>query len=234
MHKFNRKLLGKLNIVFTLVLVALIAGGLGGASYVLASATSEFTQTINLGTYSVDIVDGSYASVGSPSVAMGAKTVSLSCQTATGTFGTDTERIYVQNLDAADDGWSVSLAAAATTTLWTSGGSGNKFDFNDAGGSGCTDSDGDTYGGQMTVNPSVGTLTVGQCSGCTTTGVSKGTSASFVADSVDSITILTGAAGSDDIGDWKLTGVSISQKIPASQPAASDYSVDLTLSIVAS
>lgn len=50
----------------------------------------------------------------------------------------------------------------------------------------------------------------------------------------DSITILAGASGSDDVGDWKLTGVSISQTIPAEQAAASDYNIDMTLSILAS
>lgn len=50
----------------------------------------------------------------------------------------------------------------------------------------------------------------------------------------DSITVLTGASGSDDFGDWKLTGVAISQTVPAEQGAASDYDIDMTLSILAS
>ena len=86
----------------------------------------------------------------------------------------------------------------------------------------------------MTVDPSVGTLAVGQCASCATTSVTKGSSSAFVQGTTDSITILTGAAGSNDIGDWKLTGVSISQKVPAEQPAASDYDVNMVLSIVAS
>jgi hypothetical protein len=49
---------------------------------------------------------------------------------------------------------------------------------------------------------------------------------------VDSITILDAASGSSDIGDWKLTGVSVGQQIPKEQPASS-YAIDLTLSIVA-
>lgn len=51
--------------------------------------------------------------------------------------------------------------------------------------------------------------------------------------SVDSVTVVSGAAGSDDIGDWKLSGVAISQKIPAEQAAASDYDINMTLSVVA-
>jgi hypothetical protein len=64
--------------------------------------------------------------------------------------------------------------------------------------------------------------------------VTKGSSNAFDQGTTDSITIVSGAAGSDDIGDWKLTGVAISQKIPGEQPAASDYDINMTLSIVAS
>jgi hypothetical protein len=202
--------------------------------FVSASDTSSFTQTINAGTLDVDIVDGSYVTVASPSVPMSASTFSFVCQTSTGTFGTVTEQIYVSNPDAADNGWTVSLAAAAPTTLWES--AGTDFDFNDSGGLGCVDSgiDTDTYGGQMSVDPSVSTLASGQCATCTTNNITKGSSSAFEEGVTDSITILTGAASSDDIGDWTLVGVDVSQEIPAEQPAAGDYSISLTLSIVAS
>jgi len=176
MHKLIRKLLGKLNIAFTLVLVVLMTGGLGGATYVLAASTSNFTQTINPGTLSVDIVDGSYATVGSPTMAMTTATFSFTCQTITGTFGTASQQIYVVNPDAADNGWSISLAAQTPATdVWTSA---TPFDYNDPAGSGCTDTtahaqDTDSVGGQMTVNPSAGTLAVGQCATCVTTDVTK-------------------------------------------------------------
>jgi hypothetical protein len=67
-----------------------------------ASATSNFAQTINAGTLSVDIVDASYVTVGSPSVTMTAAPFSFACQTATGTFGSGTQQIYVKNPDASD------------------------------------------------------------------------------------------------------------------------------------
>jgi len=199
------------------------------------AATSSFTQAINAGTLTVDIVDGSYVTVASPAVAMGAATFGFSCQATTGTFGTASQQIYVKNPDAADNGWVVSLAASDPTDFWDS--AGTDMDFNDPTTSGCGESgtDADSLKGQMTVDPSVGTLAAGQCAGCVTTNVTKGSSAAFNQDTAaNSITILTGAAGSNDIGDWKLTGVGISQTIPAEQPAASDYSIDLTLSIVAS
>ena len=196
------------------------------------SSTSDFTQTINPGTLTVDIVDGSYVTVSSPAVAMSAATFAFTCQTTTGTFGTVTEQIYVKNPDASDTGWSTTLAAAAPTAFWNS--AGTDMDFNDPTTAGCTDgADADSLKGQMTVDPSVGTLAIGQCLSCAVTNVTKGTSAAFNQGTLDSITILSGAAGSDDIGDWKLTGVSISQKIPGEQPAANDYTIPLTLSIVA-
>lgn len=234
MHKLIRKLLGKLNITITLLLAVLMTGGLGGATYVLASGTSNFTQTINAGTLAVDIVDGSYVTVGSPTMAMSAATFSFTCQTKTGSFGTASEVIYVSNPDAADNGWTVSVAGSAVGAVWD--GAASDFDFNDPTGSGCTDGADtpDTVGGQMTVDASGATLAVGQCSACVVTNVSKGSSAAFSSGVTDTITILTGAAGSNDIGDWKLTGVSISQKIPAEQPAASDYDINMVLSIAAS
>jgi hypothetical protein len=202
-----------------------------------AAPTSNFAQTINAGTLSVDIVDASYVPVATPSVAMTARTFSFGCQSggsaSTGTFGTSTQVIYIRNPDAADNGWSVSLAASATTAVWDS--AGVDYDFNDAGSSGCTDgADTDSLGGQMTVDPSVGTLATGACASCVTTSVTRGTSAAFVEGTTNSITLLTGASGSSDIGDWRLTGVAISQTIPAEQPAASDYDINMTLSVVAS
>jgi hypothetical protein len=234
MHKIIYALFRKLNIAIALTLAVVMTGGLGGATYVLASSTSNFTQTINPGSLAVDIVDASYVTVGSPTMAMSAATFSFGCQTITGSFGTATQQIYITNPDAADNGWSVSLAGSATTAFWD--GAASDFDFNDPTGSGCTDGAdaGDTVGGQMTVNPAAGTLAVGQCATCVTTNVTKGSSAAFSEGATDSITVLTGAAASNDIGDWKLTGVSISQKIPAEQPAASDYDVNMVLTIAAS
>ncbi len=239
MHKIIRKLLGKLNITIALALAVLMTGGLGGATYVLASFTSNFTQTINAGSLATDIVDASYATVGSPTMAMTNATFSFGCQTITGTFGTASQQIYAQNPNATAGAWTLPLAAATPATdVWD--GAASDFDYNDGGGSGCTDTvhanDTDTVGGQMTVNPSAGTLTVGQCLTCTLTGVSKGSSATFdaVTGPVNSITIITATAGSDDIGDWKLIGATISQKIPAEQPAASDYDINMVLSIATS
>lgn len=229
-QKIINKLLRQLNLALATIFVLLVVSSTG--VYVWASSTSSFTQTINAGTLSTDIVDASHASVASPSVAMNAVTFSFSCQTATGTFGTATENIYVSNPDAADNGWTLTLAASATTDVWDS--AGTDFDFNDSSDSGCTDgADTDSLGGQMTVDPSGATLAVGQCASCVTTNITKGSSTAYVEGTTDSVTLLTAAAASSDIGDWKLTGVSISQKIPAEQPAASDYDINMTLTVTA-
>ncbi len=206
------------------------------ARVVLASATSNFTQTITAGTLSIDIVDGSYVTVGSPSVAFGNVAFSFACRTAgnrtSGTFGTASQVIYVQNPDAADGGWTASLAGSSVDAVWDS--AGTDYDFNDPTSSGCGDGadSPDTVGGQMTVDASGATLAVGACLACVTTNITKGTSTAYSSGTTDSVTLLTAAAGSDDIGDWKLTGVSILNTVPAEQPAASDYDINMTLSIV--
>jgi hypothetical protein len=222
------------NIALAAIVSVSLIALLSGATLLYAASTSEFSQVINAGTLAVDIVDGSYASVASPAMAMNAQTFSFNCQTSTGTFGTATEQIYISNPDAADNGWTVTLAASATTDVWDS--AGTDFDFNDPTSSGCTDGgDTDSLGGQMTVDAATGgSLATGDCASCTTGSISLGSSAAFSEGGVDSITIATGASGSDDIGDWTIQGVAISQQIPAEQPAASDYSIDMVLSITAS
>ena len=229
-----QKLLRKLNIVVAMYLAVMISGGFGGATYVLASGTSNFTQTISAGTLAVDIVDAAWSTVGSPTMAMTTATFGFVCQTKTGSFGTASEQVYISNPDAADNGWVVSLAGFSNTNTWDS--AGTDIDFNDPTDSGCTDSGdaGDSVGGEMTVDASAGTLATSTCASCVTTNITKGSSDAFEEGVTDTITILTGAAGSDDIGDWDLQGITISQTIPAEQPAASDYDINMVLSIVAS
>lgn len=199
---------------------------------VFAANTSNFTQTINAGTLTIDIVDASYVTVASPSVAFGAITFSFACQSSSGVLGTSSQRIYVRNPDAADGGWTASIAGSAATAVWDS--AGTDYDFNDPTTAGCSDGgDVDSLAGQMTVDPNAGTLAIGNCASCVTTNITKGSSAAFNQGTVDSITLLTAAAGSSDIGDWHLQGVDIDQTIPAEQPAASDYDINMVVSVVA-
>lgn len=202
-------------------------------SPVSAAPTSTFNQTINAGTLTTDIRSDATTSVTSPSITMSAVSSAFGCTTTTGTFGAAGQRLYVDNPDAADNGWTLTVAPGSTTTLWENTGATNKFDFNDATGSGCTDGvDTDTYGGQMTVNANAGTLTA-DCTGCTTTNITKGTSTAFSEGTTNSATLLTAAANSDDITRVYLTGVGISQTIPANT-AADAYSINMTLTVAAS
>ncbi|MBA2279148.1 hypothetical protein H0V99_01770 [Candidatus Saccharibacteria bacterium] len=181
---------------------------------------------------SVDIVNSSGASVTSPSVSMTTATFSFNCLTSTGTLGISSEKIRVTNYTTTAT-WTLSIAATSgATSNWTTGT--NTYDFNDGGGApaGCGDGgDTDTIAGQLTVNPSVSTLT--PISPCTSTGVTKGSSTAYVEGTTNSVTLLTGGATAGTNCTWDLTGVGLSQRIPPEQVNGT-YSLSLTLTIVAS
>lgn len=203
-------------------------------SKVKASDTAQLSQTINSGTLAADTKDASRNTVASPSFTMGATTLSFDCQTTSGTIGSDSQRIYVNNPDVADAGWTLTVAATSgSTALWQNGGSSQNYDFNDTTSSGCADgADADSRAGRMTIDASAGTLTA-DCSSCGTSNITKGSSAAFSQGVTDSITLLNAAAGSDDVGRWYLTGVNIDQTVPAEQ-AADSYTVNLTATVTAS
>lgn len=230
--------INKLNKKIQIILFALAVVVITGLPQIaFAANNSTFNQTINAGVLSTDILDASRNPVASPAVGMSAKNFSFTCQSAgsasTGTFGTNTERIYVTNPGAANNGWTLTLAATGgATATWSDGGT-NTFDFNDAGGSGCTDGgDADTKAGQLTVDPSVGTLTT-DCTTCVATNITKGSSTGYVQATTDSVTLLNAAAASDDVWRGYLTGVNLSQTIPAETPAAT-YTLNMTLTVTAS
>jgi len=207
---------------------------------VSAANTPTLNQTISAGTLATDILNGSRVPVGSPSAAMSAKTFSFDCQyggsASTGTLGTATERVYVINPNAAVNGWTLTIAATSgVSARWANGGATQHMDFNDPNGAnpGCSDGADatDTTAGQLTLDPSVSTLTT-DCLTCVDTNVTKGSSSGFNQGTTDSVTLLNAAAASDDIWRGYLTGVGMSQTIPAEQPADS-YSINLTLTATA-
>lgn len=205
------------------------------SSTALAASNPTLTQTITAGVLSTDILDASRNPVASPSAAMSTKAFAFDCQTgansSSGTLGTNTERLYVINPSGANNGWTLTLAATSgPTSTWANGGASNKFDFNDP--SACTDgADTDTQAGQLSLDPSVGTLTT-DCSSCTTTGVTKGSTSAFSEGVTDSLTVLSAAASSDDVWRGYLTGGSIKQVIPGETPADA-YTINLTLTATA-
>ena len=195
------------------------------------SAYSSGQITISAGgSLSVDIVDSGGSSVASPSMAMDAGEVAFIVQTATGSFGTASQKLRVTNTTGTAT-WTLSVSATdGATAVWDS--AGTDYDFNDPTAGAGDGGDADSVGGQMTINASVGTITPE--GGCASTGLTKGSSSSFSQGSTDSITLLT-AGGTAETGCyWDFTGISVSQTIPAEQPAASDYDINMTLSVVAS
>ena len=185
------------------------------AAYAATTASSQLSQTITNGVLSTSVRDASNAVVATPSFSMGSVALSASQQTATGTFGSNTQRISVDNPGGANDGWTLSLNATTPGTgKWVSGA--NSYAYN-----------GTAAAGQLTLNPLAGTLT--STTG-TNTGITLGASAAFTGTSP--VTIATAAAASDDVWNGYITGIGVSQTIPAAQ-AAGTYVLDMTQTIVA-
>lgn len=214
--------------------LAIVGVALSLTTVTYAANNTNVTQTINSGTLVTDIRDASRVTVASPTFAMAGTTFSFNCQTTTGTIGSATQRLYVDNPGAANAGYTLTLAATAGATgLWNNAGVSQSFDFNDPTTAGCTDgADADAKGGQLTVDPAAATLTA-DCSSCTVTGITKGTATAYSQAVTDSVTLLTAAAGSDDVGRWYLTGIGLSQAIPGEQPNDS-YTINLTATVTAS
>lgn len=200
--------------------VTSLGGWIAGFDY------SNYAAAASLG---VDIVNASNASVASPSINMTSLFSSVDCQTSTGAFGTASEKIRVSNTTT-NEKWTLSIAATGgATTNWSSGA--NSYDFNDSGGSGCTDSgDVDSLAGQLSIDPSTSTIT--PKFGCVNTNVTSGSSSAFNQGVVDSITLLTASAGAYYDCYWDMTAVNVSQDVPANTPQG-NYNLPLTLTTVA-
>jgi hypothetical protein len=181
------------------------------------------------GTLSVDIVDAGGSSVASPSITMGATALYFTYQTVNGAFGVSTQKIRVDNITG-NSQWSLSLAATnGPTAFWD--GTPADYDFNDPTANAGDGGDADNLGGQMTVNPSGATIT--PQGGCNMTGLTLGSSASYSQGVTDSITLLSAGSSAGTNCYWDTTGIAVSQTIPAEQPAASDYDINMTLTITA-
>jgi hypothetical protein len=188
-------------------------------------------RTPDPGTLGADIVDSSGCSVSNPSVAMNANSLGFDCGTATGTLGASSQKVRITNTTG-DPGWSLTIAATSgENTLWDSGS--NDYDFNDSSGSppGCSDGlDADSgEAGQLSLDPSGGTIT--PKSGCSASGLSLGSSASFAQGVLNSITLAT-ASGENATCFWDLTGIGLSQKVPAEQPSGT-YTLNMTVTVTA-
>lgn len=203
--------------VVTSFVAGLLASSLvvGTGAYAATTYNSQLTQSITAGSLSTDVRDGAGAIVASPSFSMSSVAASTAAQTSTGTFGTSTQRIAVDNPGGANNGWTLALNATTPGTgAWTSGG--NTYAYN-----------GTTATGQLTVNPTLGAIvaTTG-----TATNVTKGTSAVFTGTTP--ITLMVAATASEDIWSGYITGIGLSQAIPAGQ-ALGSYTLSMTQTVTA-
>ncbi len=180
---------------------------------------------------SADIVNASNVSVATPSISFSNMNFNFACQTNTATLGVSAQQVRVVNTTATST-WTLSIAATSgASALWTNGGT-RTYDFNDPTGTGCNDgADGDSVGGQLSINPAVATITPD--ASCSNTGVAAGVSSAFNQGVTDSIVLVTGNASAEVNCMWNITGIGISQKIPAEQ-SESSYSIGLTMTLVAS
>lgn len=193
---------------------------------------SHYPQiTTSDGVFQTDIVDSGGVAVANPSVTMSSAIKDIYCTTTTGTLGTSGQRMRVVN-HSSNRSWTLSIAATdGNTALWNDGSA--LFDFNDTSGAppGCSaGSDADVYAGQLGFG--FGSATVSPESGCSSTDISLGSSAGFEEGVTDSVTLMSAGATAEMGCYWDLQNVDLSQTIPPGQ-AAGDYSIDLTITVVA-
>jgi hypothetical protein len=190
----------------------------------LAATTPTLNQTVNDGALTADILQSDdNTPVASPTVGFTALNRSFSCQTNTATLGDTDNRIYVTNFDDVTTGFHVTMAASSPTATWTD--TTHSYDFNDPTGStaGCTN-------GQLTVDASGADVTLNCNSACNAASITKGTSTGFNQGTTDAVTLFTNA--STEAWRGYITGIDLSQKIPASQEAGV-YSLGMTITAAA-
>lgn len=208
------------SVALNTAMPAATAGWISGFDWVYVAPAS------GLG---VDIVDASDASVASPTLSFTSVNASPSCQTSTATLGAASQKIRLRNFTSTP-GWTLSIAATnGTTSTWTSGL--DTYDYNDPSGSGCTSgTDGDGLAGQLSINPSVSTVTPD--STCLATNLTKGSSSAFSSGITSSITLLSASTSASYDCYFDMTGIALSQTIPSTVMPGS-YSLNLTLTAVA-
>jgi photosystem II stability/assembly factor-like uncharacterized protein len=171
----------------------------------------DLAQDITPGTLSTDVRDASNNLVANPSFALSGIIASTSSsQTAIGTLGTASQRLSVDNPAAADGGFSVTINATVPGTgTWSNGT--NSYAYN-----------GTASTGLLSIDPSIGTWTarVG-----TTTALSKGVAASFSGNTP--VTLVVASSVLENIWNGYVTGIGLSQSIPAGTPAGS-YTLSVT------
>lgn len=179
---------------------------------------------------SADIVDAGNVSITSPSVVFANRAFDFACQTTTATLGITAQQLRVVNTTSTA-AWTLGIAATSgATATWSNGGT-KLYDYNDPTGAGCNDGgDADGVAGQLSVNPASAVITPD--SSCSNNGVSLGVNTTFSEGITDSVPLLSGSASSEINCMWNVTGIGLSQTIPAEQ-SESSYSLGLTLTLAA-
>ena len=193
-----------------------VTATVGEVSPATAVAISDTTTIIASGVLSVDIVDGSDQSVTSPSVSFTASPFTWTDTQTTATLGTSTEKIKVSNYTGTA-AWTLSIAATdGVSALWDNGT--EAYNYN-----------GTQSQGRLYVNPTTATITPG--GSCSNTGLTLQSASYFVSGSIDSINLIVASGSAETSCDWYLTGVSLTQDIPARQTPG-DYSLEMTLTVI--
>lgn len=194
----------------------------------MAEVTIAQPASVNVG-----FVNSSGTSIVNPVFSMPSTNPMANCRTITGALidSNGARRLRVGH-SGVKSSWNVSVSpTAGSTAQWARTGGGTGYDFNDPSGSpaGCTSgSDGDGLAGQMTIRPNLTTLA--PQSGCSASGLTKGSQASF-SGTVNSITLLSASSAADANCNFDLYGGEIAQTIPAGQQPGA-YSIDLTVTAV--
>lgn len=185
------------------------------AAFAATTTNSQLTQSITAGSLSTSILDSTGAAVSSPSFAMSAVNSSTtSVQTSTGTFGSDSQRITVDNPGAGTNGWTLALAGA-TSAAWTAGTQAYPYDA------------ATSAAGQLSIT-SAGTVTpvVGG-----STGITGAVSGTFDG-TVTSLTLMSAGATAASTWNGYVTGIGLSQTIPAGTQVGS-YAIDMVQTVTA-
>ncbi len=233
--------LRKLLVLLSLTIILFVNLCRGVNAQQSSSAGSKFAQTITPGVLVTEIRDANRITLINPTIAFANETFSFDClgpaNPSEGVFGTNLQRIYVDNPYAVT-AWHLNISAVKTT-VWTDGGTPeNRFDFNDPGDAGflgCSDlvtaGDTDAFAGQMKVDPFTNTIINPDCTGCNLTGISKGSSASFVENTTDAILLMKADNTSQRAWRGYLTNIELDQTIPANQ-AATSYSIQMSVDVI--
>ena len=188
----------------------------GTVSPATAVAISGTTTITSAGALSVDIVDGSDQSVVSPSVSFSSTFFSWVGEQTTGTLGTSTQKIKVTN-GTSTHTWTLSIAATSgESSLWQD--ASKSYDYN-----------GTQSAGRLRVNPSSVTITPGGA--CSNTGISGQSAQYFASGSVSSINLVIASASAEHDCYWYITGVGLTQDIPAEQQIGT-YSLGMTITVI--